>query len=103
MNAPAAAATNATPAQVASSITRAWITYFLVVTVIGMVLSFVIGGIFSYVAQSMMGSPMAMRMSIWAVSLLINAPISFLVFHWAVRNKVLPAVLDWNAGAGPVA
>ena len=98
-----APAPQATPGDVARSITRAWITYFVIITVIGMVLSFVIGGIFSYVAQSMMGNPMAMRVSIWAVSIAVNAPISFLVFHWAVRNKVLPAVLDWNAGAGPAA
>ena len=97
MNAPAA--TTATPAQVGSSITRAWIAYFLTVTVIGLVLSFVIGGIFSYVAQLTGSSPMMMRMSIWAVSLLINAPISFVVFTWAVRRKVLPAVMEWNAGA----
>ena len=99
MNAPTPV--TATPAQVGSSITRAWIAYFLVVTVIGMVLSFVIGGIFNYVASSMMGmGPMSMRIGIWTLSLLINAPISFLVFTWAVRRKVLPAVLEWNAG-GP--
>lgn len=94
MNSPVAA----TPAQVGTSITRAWIAYFVVVSAIGFVLSFIIGGIFSYVASSMMSSPMAMRLSIWVVSLVINAPISFLVFTWAVRSKVLPAVLDWNTG-----
>lgn len=92
---------NATPAQVASSITRAWIAFFIVISVVGFVLSFVVGGIFGFLAQSMSSNPMLMRMSVWIVSLAINAPISFLVFHWAVRNKVLPAVLDWNAGALP--
>jgi hypothetical protein len=35
----------------------------------------------------------------WAVSIVVNAPISYLVFQWAVRSKVLPAVVDWNTGA----
>jgi ABC-type amino acid transport system permease subunit len=100
MNTPDPAIARATPGEVASSITRAWIAYFLVVTVVGMVLSFVIGGIFNFVARSMMDNPMAMRMAIWTVSIVVNAPISFLVFQWAVRGKVLPAVLDWNAGGG---
>jgi hypothetical protein len=46
----------------------------------------------------MMGSPMMMRMSIWVVSIIVNAPISYLVFQWAVRSKVLPAVIVWNVG-----
>jgi hypothetical protein len=97
MNVPA---TRATPGTVASSITRAWLGYFVIVSVVGFVLSFIIGGIFGYLAQSMLGSPTMMRLSIWVVSLAINAPISFIVFHWAVRGKVLPAVLEWNAGSG---
>jgi hypothetical protein len=48
----------------------------------------------------MMGSPTMMRISLWTVSLLVNAPISYLVFQWAVRSKVLPAVVEWNAGDG---
>ena len=98
MNAPSPVA--ATPAQVGSSITRAWLVYFIVVSVVGFVLSFVIGGIFNYIASSMTSSPTALRLSVWIVSLMINAPISFLVFTWAVRSKVLPAVLDWNVGGG---
>jgi hypothetical protein len=98
MNVPAASTVNATPGDVARSITRAWLAYFIVVSIIGMVLSFVIGGIFTYVATSMMGSPMMMRMSIWVVSIIVNAPISYLVFQWAVRSKVLPAVIVWNVG-----
>jgi hypothetical protein len=90
--------TNATPAQVASSITRAWIGFFIAISLVGFVLSLVIGSIFSLLAQSMSGNPLLMRLSIWVVSVAINAPLSFLLFHWAVRNKVLPAVLDWNAG-----
>ena len=95
MNAPAV---RSTPGEVAGSITRAWLTYFIIMSVVGIVLSFVIGGIFNYVAQSMTGNPTLMRLSVWTISIAVNAPISFLVFHWAVRGKVLPAVLAWNAG-----
>ena len=96
----ASPATQATPGEVAGSITRAWLGYFIVMAVVGLVLSIVIGGIFNFLARSMTGSPAMMQLSIWATSLLIHAPISWLVFHWAVRGKVLPAVLLWNAG-GP--
>jgi hypothetical protein len=100
MNTPAPAVANATPGDIARSITRAWLVYFIAVSVIGFVLSFVIGGIFTYLATSMMGSPTMMRISLWTVSLLVNAPVSYLVFQWAVRSKVLPAVVEWNAGDG---
>ena len=95
MNAPVA---KATPGNVASSITRAWLGYFIVMAVVGIVLSLVIGGAFNYLAQTLAGNPLAMRVSFWAVSIAVNAPISYLVFHWAVRGKVLPAVLEWNIG-----
>ena len=100
MNTPAPVVANATPGDIARSITRAWLLYFIVVSIIGFVLSFVIGGLFTYLATSMSGSPTMMRMSFWGVSLLVNAPISYLVFQWAVRSKVLPAVVLWNAGEG---
>ena len=100
MNTTAPAAANATPGDIARSITRAWLGYFIVMSVVGIVLSFVIGGIFAYLATSLYSSPMMMRMSVWAVSIVVNAPISYLVFQWAVRSKVLPAVILWNAGEG---
>ena len=50
MNTTAPAAANATPGDIARSITRAWLGYFIVMSVVGIVLSFVIGGIFAYLA-----------------------------------------------------
>jgi hypothetical protein len=89
-------AANATPPVVAQQITRAWIGYFLVVTVAGIVLSFLVGGIFQLMVRAFEGNPYTMRFAIMAVSILVNAPVSFLVFQWAVRSKVVPAVLAWS-------
>ena len=90
------AAASATPPAVAQQITRAWIGYFVVVTVVGIVLSFVVGGLFQLIVRAFEGDPYKMRFAITAVSILVNAPVSFLVFHWAVRGKVVPAVLAWT-------
>jgi hypothetical protein len=90
------AAANATPRAVAQQITRAWIGYFLVVTVAGIVLSILVGGIFQLLVRAFEGNPYTMRLAITAVSILVNAPVSFLAFQWAVRRKVVPAVLAWT-------
>jgi hypothetical protein len=37
-----------------------------------------------------------MRLAINAVSILVNAPVYFLAYEWAVRRKVVPAVLAWT-------
>jgi hypothetical protein len=90
------AAANATPPAVAQQITRAWIGYFVVVTVVGIVLSFLVGGIFQLMVRAFEGDPYTMRFAIMLVSVLVNAPVSFLAFQWAVRGKVVPAVLAWT-------
>ena len=90
------AAANATPRAVADQITSAWVGYFLVVTVVGIVLSFVVGGIFQLLVRAFEGNPYAMRFAIMAVSIAVNAPVSYLAFQWAVRRKVVPAVLAWS-------
>jgi len=41
-----------------------------------------------------------MRAVFILMSVAVNAPVSFLAFQWAVRSKVLPAVIVWNLG-GP--
>ena len=99
MNANAYEGSLPTPREVARSITRAWIGYFIVVTVVGAVLSLLVGGIYQFVANAVGGSPMLVRLAIMAVGILINAPVSFLVFHWAVRGKVVPSILDVRSGS----
>jgi len=89
------AAANATPQAVAQQITRAWIGYFLVVTVAGIVISLVIGGLFQLLVRTFEGNPYAMRFAIMAVSIAVNAPVSYLAFQWAVRSKVVPTVQAW--------
>lgn len=89
----------ATPPEVASATTRAWLAYFIVVTVAGIVLSLLIGGVFQWLARMMDGDPLSMRLAIMAVSIAVNAPISFLAFQWAVRGKVVPATLAWALGS----
>jgi len=98
MSTPPPVPVNATPGGVARSITSAWLVYFLTMAVVGMLLSFIIGGIFTYMASMLGSSPTMMRISVWVVSIIVNAPISYLVFQWAVRSKVLPAVILWNTG-----
>ena len=99
MNANANDAPNATPREIAREITRAWFGYFIVVTIVGAVLSVLVGGIYGAVANAVGGNAVAVRLAIIAISIVINAPISFLVFQWAVRSKVVPAILAWRAGA----
>jgi len=89
------AAANATPRAVAQHITRAWVGYFLVVTVAGILLSFVVSGIFGLLVRVFSDNPYAMRFAIMAVSIMVNAPVSYLAFQWAVRGKVVPAVQSW--------
>ena len=89
------AVANATPRAVAQQITRAWVAYFLVVTVAAIVLSFVVSAIFGLLMRAFADNPYAMRFAIMAVSILVNAPVSYLAFQWAVRAKVVPAVQSW--------
>ena len=100
MNTPAATAAG-TPREIGRSITRAWIAYFVVITLIGIVLNLMLSGVYGLVVGSMMGSPMLMRIGFIFIGILVNAPVSFLAFQWAVRGKVLPAIIDWNAGGAP--
>ena len=99
MSANVSAAPAATPRVVAGEITRAWIAYFLVVTVVGLVLSLLVGGVYQLVARTLEGDPGKLRFAVTAVSIALNAPVSFLAFQWAVRRKVVPATLAWAAGA----
>jgi hypothetical protein len=89
------AAAGATPRAVAQQITSAWLGYFVVVTVVAIVLSFVVSGIFGLLVRAFEGNPYAMRFAIMAVSIALNAPVSYLAFQWAVRSKVVPAVQAW--------
>jgi hypothetical protein len=92
----------ATPREVANEITRAWLAYFAVVTIAGIVLSLLVGGVFQFLVRFMAGEPWMMRIAIMAVSIAVNAPVSFVVFQWAVRGKVVPATLAWAvSGAAP--
>jgi hypothetical protein len=100
MSSNATPAVSATPREVASEITRAWLAYFVIVTVAGIVISLLVGGVYQWLAARFMGnSPWTMRFAFMAVSIAINAPISFLAFQWAVRGKVVPATLAWATGA----
>ena len=89
----------ATPPEVARATTRAWLAYFIVVTIAGIVLSLLIGGVFQWLARMMDGDPLTMRLAIMALSIAVNAPISFVAFQWAVRGKVVPATLAWAMGS----
>ena len=89
----------ATPRQIARGITRAWIAYFIVVTIVGAVLSLLVGGVYRFVAEAVGDNSMLVRLAIMAVSVVVNAPVSFLVFHWAVRGKVVPSILDARSGS----
>ena len=95
------AAANATPRAIAQRITSAWIGYFIVVTVVGIVISFVVSGIFGLLVRAFEGTPYAMRFAIMAASIAINAPVSYLAFQWAVRSKVVPAVQAWTLTGDP--
>ena len=103
MSANASPAPAATPRVVAGEITRAWIAYFLIVTVAGLVLSLLVGSVFQLLVRTLEGDPGKLRFAIMAVSIAVNAPVSFLAFQWAVRRKVVPATLAWAAGAPPAA
>ena len=92
-------AASATPREVAGAITRAWLAYFIIATVAAVVVSLLVGGVYQWLVRAMPGSPGALRVAIMAVSIAINAPISFLAFQWAVRGKVVPATLAWATGA----
>jgi uncharacterized membrane protein len=93
----------ATPREVAGAITRAWLAYFIVATVAGVGVSLLVGGVYQWLARAMSGGPGTMRFAIMAVSIAINAPISFLAFQWAVRRKVVPATLAWATGTSTAA
>lgn len=99
MSANAVPAPVATPRVVAGEITRAWIAYFLVVTVAGLVLSLLVGGVYQLLARTLDGDPGKLRFAITAASIAVNAPVSFLAFQWAVRRNVVPATLAWATGA----
>src|SRR5574338_615918 len=89
------AAATATPRAVARQITRAWVGYFLVVTVAAIVLSVVVSAVVGLLVRVFADNPYAMRVAIMAVSILVNAPVSYLAFPWAVRGKVVPPVQSW--------
>jgi len=92
MSTPAA---SGTPSEVGSAITKAWLLYFVVHTVIMIVVNLALGGVYSAIIGSFAHSPMLMRLSYMVVGLVINAPISFVLFQWAVRSNVVPAFISW--------
>ena len=95
MSIPAASVSSGTPREVASSITKAWLLYFVVYTVIIIVLNLVLGSVYAAVVRVLAGNPMLMRIGFMMVSVVVNAPISFVLFQWAVRSNVVPAILGW--------
>jgi len=103
MSTPAASLPAGTPREVASSITKAWLLYFAVYTVIIIVLNLLLGSVYAAILSSMASNPMLMRLGFMVVGVIVNAPISFVLFQWAVRSNVVPAILSWaqptDAGA----
>jgi hypothetical protein len=89
-----------TPPEIASAITRAWIGYFVLITIVGIVLNLALGGVYSMLAANMQGNYWLMRIGFFAVGIAINAPISFFAFQWAVRGKVVPAIISWTVAPG---
>ena len=96
MGTPATSLPAGTPPEVASSITRAWLLYFVVHTVILMVINLALGSVYTALLSSLASNPWLMRIGYMAVGLVINAPISFVLFQWAVRSNVVPAILSWS-------
>jgi len=103
MSTPAASLPAGTPREVASSITKAWVLYFAVYTVIIIVLNLLLGGVYAAILSSMASNPMLMRLGFMVVGVVVNAPISFVLFQWAVRSNVVPAILSWAQPAEPAA
>jgi len=95
MSTPAASLPAGTPREVASSITKAWLLYFIVHTVIMIVINLALGSVYAALLSSLASNPWLMRIGYMAVGLVINAPISFVLFQWAVRSNVVPAILSW--------
>jgi cellulose synthase/poly-beta-1,6-N-acetylglucosamine synthase-like glycosyltransferase len=103
MSTPAASLPAGTPREVASSITTAWLLYFAVHTVIMIVVNLALGSVYTALLSSLASNPWLMRIGYMAVGLVINAPISFVLFQWAVRSNVVPAILSWAQPAEPAA
>jgi len=95
MSTPAASLTAGTPREVSSAITKAWLLYFVVYTVIIIVLNLVLGGVYSSIISVFASNPILMRLGFMVVGVVVNAPISFVLFQWAVRANVVPAFLNW--------
>jgi uncharacterized membrane protein len=95
MSTPAATLPAGTPREVASSITKAWLVYFALYTVVIIVLNLLLGGVYSAIVSRFASNPMLMRLGFMLVGVVINAPISFVLFQWAVRGHVVPAILSW--------
>jgi cellulose synthase/poly-beta-1,6-N-acetylglucosamine synthase-like glycosyltransferase len=95
MSTPAASLPAGTPREVSSSITKAWLLYFVVYTVVGTVLSLVLGSVYAAIATAMAGNPLLTRIGFMLVAVVVNAPVSFVLFQWAVRSNVVPAILGW--------
>jgi sorbitol-specific phosphotransferase system component IIBC len=95
MSTPAASLPAGTPPEVSASITKAWLLYFVVYTVIIIVLNLVLGSVYAAVVTALAGNPMLMRIGFMLVSVVVNAPVSFFLFQWAVRSNVVPAILGW--------
>ena len=95
MNTPAASLPAGTPREVAASITKAWLIYFAVYTVIIIVLNLLLGGVYTAIVGAFASNPLLMRLGFMVVGIVINAPISFVLFQWAVRGNVVPAILSW--------
>jgi hypothetical protein len=101
MSTPAASLPAGTPREVASSITRAWLLYFVVHAGIMIAVNLALGSVYGILLSSLASNPWLMRIGYVAVGLVVNAPISFVLFQWAVRGNVVPAMLYWAQPADP--
>jgi sorbitol-specific phosphotransferase system component IIBC len=92
-----------TPREVASSITKAWLLFFAVHTVIMIAVNLALGSVYAALLSSLASNPLLMRLGYMVVALVVNAPISFVLFQWAVRGNVVPAILSWAQPADAAA
>jgi len=100
MNTPSNDFIAGTPTEIASAITRGWFVYFVLVTIAGIVLNVALSSVYQMLAANMQGNYWMMRIGFFAVGISINAPVSFFAFQWAVRGKVVPAIIGWAAMPG---
>jgi hypothetical protein len=101
MSTPATSLPAGTPPEVASSITKAWLLYFAIYTVIIITLNLLLGSVYAAILSAFASNPMLMRLGFMLVGVIVNAPISFVLFQWAVRANVVPSILAWALQPDP--